>query len=150
MEEEMTEKDTLSPARRRAVQALVSAVSLDEAAEKARVRKETLWRWLSHDGKFQQAVKEERRRQRTAACIAAEALLSAAVETLEKAMHDESLPPEVRVEASRATFEVAIQLYKLTALEDRIAALDTLVKERAAKGAESSEGRKGLAAEKAA
>jgi hypothetical protein len=127
------ERNELSPARRRAVKALVSAVSLDEAADRARVRKATLWRWLGHDGQFQQAVKEERKRQRTAACIAAEALLCVAVDTLEKAMHDESLSPKVRVEASRATFDVAIQLYKLTALEDRITALEGWSKERAAK-----------------
>jgi hypothetical protein len=136
----------LSPARRRAVEALVSSVSFEEAAEKARIREQTLWRWLAHDREFQQAVKDERRRHRTAACIAAEALLSVAVETLEKTMRDENLAPEVRVEASRATFEIAMQLYKLTALEDRILALEAWSKERAKKSEAGGEMQKGAAA----
>lgn len=126
----MTARNTLSPTRRRAVQALVSAVSFDEAALAARVRKETLWRWLAHDGDFQQAVKDERKRKRIVECIAAEALLGVAVETLEKAMADESLSAKVRVEASRATFEIAMQLYKLTVLEERLTALEEWSKER--------------------
>ena len=103
----MSEMKALTPTRRRAVQALLNAASFEEAADKARVRPETLWRWLGHDEGFQQALDQERRKQRAANCVAAEALLSVAVETLEKAMHDETLAPEVRVEASKATFEIA-------------------------------------------
>ena len=126
----MSETKSLSATRRRAVQALVTAASFEEAAEKARIRPDTLWRWLAHDAEFQEAVKEERRQQKTANCIAAEALLGLAVTTLENAMQDENLPAEVRVEASRATFEIAMQLYKLTALEDRLSALEAWWKER--------------------
>jgi hypothetical protein len=142
----MTERKELSPARLRAVQALVTAASFEEAVERARVRKETLWRWLAHDGAFQQALKEERKHHRTLAAMAAEALLGAAVETLEKVIQDDSQPPELRVEASRATFEIAMQLYKLTALEERIAALESWLKERKAKTAAGVELRKSAAA----
>jgi hypothetical protein len=55
-----------------------------------------------------------------------------AVETLEKVMRDETLEPEVRVEAARTTFEVAMQLYKLTVLEDRLVALEARWKEQEA------------------
>jgi hypothetical protein len=105
---------------------------VEEAAESARIRPETLWRWLAQDVAFQQALKQERRQQREAACIAAEALMGLAVETLEKVMRDETLEPEVRVEAARTTFEVAMQLYKLTVLEDRLVALEARWKEQEA------------------
>lgn len=130
----MTEK-RLSPARRRAIQALISATSLEEAAQKARIREETLWRWLGHDEAFQQAVNEERRRQREAACLAAESLLTVAVQTLEDVLNDDSAAAEARVEAARVTFEIAIQLYKMTVLEQRVSALETWSKERRAKKA---------------
>ena len=139
----MTQSTKLSPARRRAIQALVSATSLEEAAAAARVREETLWRWLGHDEAFQEAVKEERRRQREVACIAAESLLSVAVETLQEVLGDDSVEAEARVEAARATFEIAVQLYKLTVIEERVSALENWSKERrAAKAVE----RKPLAA----
>ena len=120
----MSETKALTTARRRAVQALATVPSVEEAAERARVRPETLWRWLLQDTAFQQALKHERRQQREATCIAAEALMGLAVETLEKAMQDETLEPEVRVEAARTTFEIAMQLYKLTVLEERLTALE--------------------------
>ena len=129
----MAQSKQLSPARRRAVQALISATSLEEAAEQARVREDTLWRWLGHDEAFQEAVKEERRRHREIACMAAESLLSVAVRTLEEVLGDDSVAAGERVEAARATFEIAIQLYKLTVLEERISVLESWSKERQAK-----------------
>jgi len=129
----MTQETRLSPARKRAIQALVSATSLQEAADKARIRQETLWRWLGHDEAFQSAVKQQRRRQREAASIAAESLLSVAVETLEQVLRDDSATAEARVEAARTTFEIAIQLYKLTVLDDRVSALESWSKDRRVK-----------------
>ena len=132
----MRENKQLSPARRRAVQALITANSLEEAAEAARVREETLWRWLGHDEAFQEAVKAERRRRREVACIAAESLLSVAVESLDEVLKDDRTDPDVRVEAARATFEIAIQLYKLTVLEDRVGALEAWSRHRKANRAD--------------
>ena len=120
----MIETKPLSAARRRAARALAAAPSFEEAAECARVRPETLWRWLGQDPAFREAVGQQRRLQKEASCIAAEALLSIALTALENALQDETLEPEVRVEAARATFDVAIQLYKLTALESRLTALE--------------------------
>ncbi len=126
----MMQTKKLSAARRRAVRALVSASSLADAASQARVREETLWRWLSHDEDFRQAVKNERAQRREVACMAAESLLQVAVETLETVLMDGSVAAETRVAAARATFEIAVQLYELTVLEQRVDALEGRSRER--------------------
>ena len=126
----------LSPARRRAIQALVSASTIHEAAAQARVREDTLWRWLAQDEDFQSVLKQERSRRREVASIASESLLQAAVETLERVLCDEGSPDDVRVEAARTAFEVAAQLYKITVLDERVSALEVWTQQRRAKRAE--------------
>jgi hypothetical protein len=140
----MTASKQLSPARRRAIQALVSAPSVQEAAARARVREETLWRWLGRDEAFQEEVKQERRRQREAACIAAESLLAVALEALGKVLNDETAEAAARVEAARATFDIAVELYKLTILDERVGALEDWAKRR--RGKKTAELKRGAAA----
>ena len=120
----MKEEKRLSAARRRAVRAMVSSATLEEAAAQARVRPDTLWRWLGNDDDFQRAVEQERTKQRQAACMAAESLLVTAAETLQKVLDDPAADAATQIEATRATLEMAVQLYKLTVLEKRVIALE--------------------------
>ena len=115
----------LAPKKAQAIAALLSAPSVDKAAEVAGVSKRTLWRWLRED-----AFKAELIRAEGEAIADATrrlvGLQGAALAVVEETLADRFQPSAVRLQAAKLVFDVLMKLRSLNALEERLARLEAL------------------------
>ncbi|HEX9989977.1 MAG TPA: helix-turn-helix domain-containing protein [Chloroflexia bacterium] len=117
----------LSSRKQRALLAMMEGVDIRHAARQADVPERTLRRWLAEDIQFQTALREA---ESHAISLAATRLIGAAdtaATTLLVLMLDEHMPPNVRLRATVAAFELIIKLREMTGLERRLVELEQLV-----------------------
>jgi AcrR family transcriptional regulator len=114
----------------RAVGALITSTSIEEAAKAAGVGTRTLYAWLN-DREFQGQYRAARREVVGQALAQLQKVSSLAVNTLAEIMEDSEAPAGSRVSASRAVLELAIRAVEL---EDVMARLERLEEEVAKSG----------------
>jgi len=109
--------------KEKALEALLEAKTLTEAAERAGIAKSTLWRWLG-DPQFQAGFRERRTEitRQIVARLRVAGTRAAAV--LQELADDPEAPASARVSAARAILENAFRGFELEDLEARIAGLE--------------------------
>ncbi len=108
--------------------ALACGATVESAARKASVSESTIYRRLKEPG-FQRdlAKLQSEMVQRATAMLTASTLESA--KTL-LSLQDPSMPPAVRLGAARAVVDFGVKMRQLVELEERLAAMEALLKDR--------------------
>ena len=108
--------------------ALACGATVESAARKASVSERTIYRRLKDPG-FQRdlAKLQSEMVQRATAMLTASTLESA--KTL-LSLQDPSMPPAVRLGAARAVVDFGVKMRQLVELEERLAAMEAILKER--------------------
>jgi transposase len=112
--------------RERAIAALLSAPSLEQAAKKAGVSKATLHQWMK-EAEFKAALRTARQEVLEAAVSRLQAVTNEAVNTLQRALT--CAVPTVEVSAARAILEYSFRSQELEDLEARLTSLEERLKE---------------------
>lgn len=119
----MSDTQTLSPAKRRAVAALLTERDVRAAAMLARVGESTLHRWLKDDS-FKAALREAESSAIDATVRRLAELTGRAVETLDAEMTNQQTPSAVRIRAADVVLSRLTDMRRLHGMEERIAALE--------------------------
>jgi hypothetical protein len=114
----------LSRRAEEAIAALLTAETVEQAAQHAGIGYRTLHRWLREDIAFQQAYLHARREVVHQAQAQIQKATGRAVATLLAVMDDPLTPPGAKVTAARVILEHAIKAIELNDLEARIVALE--------------------------
>ncbi|MGA2400970.1 MAG: hypothetical protein ABSG91_04595 [Syntrophobacteraceae bacterium] len=120
----------LNGKKTRALSALLSCKSVEEAAQQAGVSKTTLFRWLREDEEFQSEYTKAGSQLMEEVLRQLQQICTGAVETLADVMADGEATASSRVTAARATLELTLKIEDQRCLERRIGRLEA----RAAKG----------------
>jgi hypothetical protein len=115
--------------RELAINALLSASSLREAAKEAGIAEATLHRWLK-DEAFQTAYRAAKREVVNHAICRLQRSSGQAVKTLEDVMKDGGSPATSRVSAAKIILEMALKGVEVEDLEKRITDLEKFVREK--------------------
>lgn len=118
----------LSRKAEEAIAALLTAETVEHAAQQAGIGYRTLHRWLREDTDFQQAYRLARREVVHQAQAQIQKATGKAVATLLAVMDDPLAPPGAKVTAARVILEQAVRAIELDDLEARIAALEQVQK----------------------
>jgi hypothetical protein len=113
----------LGPKKERAILALLSSRSVEEAARVAEVDPRTLYRWMKERA-FSAAYREARRTAFSQAVARLEQLASAAAMTLGKVMLDLKTPPSTKVRAADSVLNHTIKAVDREDIQPRLAALE--------------------------
>ncbi len=108
----------------KAIAALLTEPTIEEAARVAGVGRRTLFRWLAEDAAF---VAELRTAEEAAIDHAARRLVGlqdAAINVLSDVLTAPDVAPGVRVRAASLIVELSLRLRELRSLEERVAALE--------------------------
>jgi hypothetical protein len=122
----MTRNETSSPLsakQQRAIAALLTKPTIEEAAKAAGVSRATLYRWLAERA-FQTALADAERRLLETTSRGLIALSTKALAVTEAVLDDQSVPASTRLRAADVTLNRLLQLRELVSLEERIAALE--------------------------
>ena len=111
----------LSPVKRRAVLALVEHGAVSKAADACNVSRMSIYRWM-REPLFTQALREASESQVEQASRRLTALMSRAIDELERLLSDEST--QQRRLAVDSILSHGIRLRELTELEQRVANLE--------------------------
>jgi len=114
----------LSRKAEEAIAALLTAETVEHAAQQAGIGYRTLHRWLREDADFQHAYRRARREVVHQAQAQIQKATGRAVATLIAVMDDPLAPPGAKVTAARVILEQAIRAIELDELEARITALE--------------------------
>src|SRR5262245_58621371 len=107
-----------------AISALLSASSVEEAAQQAGIGGRTLHRWLREDEKFQQAYRVARREVVKQAQAQLQRATGQAVATLLAVMDDPLAMPSAKVSAAKTVLDFALRAVEIDDLEARVVALE--------------------------
>ena len=118
----------LSRKAEEAIAALLTAETVEHAAQQAGIGYRTLHRWLREDADFQQAYRYARREVVHQAQAQIQKATGKAVATLLAVMDDPLAPPGAKVTAARVILEQAVRAIELDDLEARITALEQVQK----------------------
>ena len=121
------QKSDLTPKQEKAIGALLSESTMEEAAEAAGVNRATIFRWLQQE-EFQTAYTQVRRESVKHAIARLQNRSSEAVEVLAEIMKDEMNAPFARVSAAKAIIEYSIKAVEVEDLAKRLAELEALFK----------------------
>ena len=123
------EGDALEPGQTAFVQALLSARTVEGAADLAQISRRTAHRWLAEP-----TVQDALRRTQNAALQQVTHRLvagaSEAAETLRAIHTDAKTPPSVRVSAARVCLELGQRFIETTDLASRLAEVERRLKEK--------------------
>jgi len=119
----MARSGTLSAVQERALLALLSERTAEDAAIAAKVGLRTLWRWLK-DPAFSLAYRTLRAEAVSVAVGRLQQASAKAVDTLTGVMEDGNAPAAVKVTAASRILDLAIRATELEELKRRIAALE--------------------------
>ena len=120
----MEEQPELNAKQERALVALMTCHTLDEAADQASVGQRTLRRWLQQEA-FQNAFQDLRREAMASASTYLRTLAWEAVSTLRAVMTDDANAPGSRVSAARTLLEHAQRAVEFEDLSLRVDALES-------------------------
>lgn len=116
----------LSPRQQRAVMALLSCPSIEQAAKQAGIGARTLHRWLT-DPDFQAALTEAEGAAIAEATRRLVGLSDAAITTVASLMLDKGNSPTVRLRAATSVLDYLLRLRELANVEERLAALEAAI-----------------------
>lgn len=119
-------EDALTAAQHRAVVALLTEPTLQEAAKTAGVNRSTIYRWLQ-ESDFQAAYREARRQAMRRATARLQEISSEAVEVLREVMGDKAQQGAARVGAARIVLDYAAKMTETEDLATSIEELKTMV-----------------------
>jgi len=106
--------------------ALLTEPTVEKAAKKTGIATTTAFRWLQ-ESNFQEQYKEARRKTVSQAISQIQQASSKAVQTLRDVMEDTAAPPASRVNAAKATLELAFKTIEIEDLAQRIGKLEVLL-----------------------
>jgi len=110
--------------QKKALAALLSASTKQEAARAAGVSYATLRRWLSEDADFQQAYNDELQGIVERAAVQARQGMTEAVTALREIVADGEAAQNTKVAAARTILESGAKLIEMQSFEARLAALE--------------------------
>lgn len=113
------------------IAALLSARTLQDAAQTAGISVRTLRRWLENDD-FREKYRRAKSELVGFATGRLKGAMAKAVAVLEDVAETKDSPPAARVSASRAIVELALHSHEVEAMEDRIAELERRLNEEQA------------------
>lgn len=123
----MAKNGSLTPRQLKTIEAMLTADSVNQAAEKTGVGQRTLYRWLAEDDQFRAQL----RKAQDQAIDAAVSLLSgearAAALTLREIHRDKEINAAVRVQAARAILIENLKVREQRDLLERLEALEAKV-----------------------
>jgi hypothetical protein len=123
----------LTAKQAQAIEALLSEPTQEKAAEKAKVSRATLARWLA-EPVFRQALKEARNQLLENILTALQAASVKAVQTLGEVMDDTTAQPSARVSAAKAVLDNLLRSREQLELEERLKTLEELLQQPTQKG----------------
>ena len=115
--------------KKRALAALLTACTVQEAARRAKVSYATLRRWLSSDSEFRREYSAALQELVEGAAVQARASMGEAVAVLREVMVDTEAAPNTRVAAARTIIDSGARLIEMQSYETRIAELERVLLE---------------------
>jgi len=115
-------RETLTARQEKAVVALITSKSLEEAAQKSGVSPKTLYRWRHEDPLFATAWHSARREALDAGVSALQSGVSEAVQVLRECLTERN--PHVRIRAALGLIEHGLAAHQSFELEQRIRQLE--------------------------
>ena len=119
----------LSVKQEKAIIALLTHGSVENAAHAAGVGVRTLYRWLKEDDDFEAAYRAAKREAYGQSIARLHHLSSAAVSTLGKVMLDPKTPPATRVRAADSILNHTTKAIEVEGVEERMAELEQAVED---------------------
>jgi len=119
-------RDGLSPGQGRAISALLTCQSIEQAAKQAGIGARTLHRWLT-DPDFQAALTEAEGAAIAEATRRLVGLSDAAITTVASLMLDKGNSPTVRLRAATSVLDYLLRLRELKNVEERLTALEAAI-----------------------
>lgn len=110
--------------QKKALAALLTASTVNAAAQTAEVGYSTLRRWLKEDDAFRRAYQEALAALLEDAAVQAKMSLSPALSTLREIVEDQSSAVPVRVQAARALLDYGLKLTEIMDVLERLEALE--------------------------
>ena len=115
-------RETLTPKQERAIAALITSKTLEEAAQRAGVSPRTLYRWQHEDPLFQVEWRSARRAALDAGLAALQSGVGEAVQVLRESLKERN--PHVRIRAALGLLEHGLAANAQLELEARLKALE--------------------------
>ena len=116
--------NTLSLQKTKALQALLTCPTRNEAAAKAGITPKTLRNWLNHDSEFKAAYLRATDELLAEASLQAKVTVSPALDTLRGIMQDTDAPAAARVTAARAVLDYSLKLQESAEFAQRLSDLE--------------------------
>ena len=120
----MNETGRLSGKQEKAIVALVSNKSIDDAAKSSGIGRTTFFKWLQDDA-FQDAYRRARTKIVQQAIAKMQNASGLAVSVLEEIMSDKEAPPSTRVNAAKAVLETSLKAVELEDILRRIERIES-------------------------
>lgn len=111
--------------RDKAIMALLTQPTIQEAAKSIGISDTTLWRWMQEE-EFSTRYKEAKQLAFNQAMGRLQQVSSIAVDTLQSVMEDETAPPSSRVSAAKTVLELSHKSFEIQELAEKIAELERL------------------------
>jgi hypothetical protein len=124
---------TLSPKEQRALQALLTSMTSEEAAKAAKMSSVTLWR-IKRDPKFRVIYDKVRRELARHAMDAMPRQVPNAVQTIVDIVTDKSTPTATRFAAAKFMVSFAKETIGVEDVKERLSELEFFIKYKMAKG----------------
>ena len=115
---------TLTPSQHKAIEALLIASDVKDAAKRAGVAYSTLRGWLAADAAFAAAYADARRQATEQALAVIQASARDAAGVLAEIMNDPDVPPAHRLNAAWRVLELATRAIERDEIERRLADLE--------------------------
>ena len=117
----------ISPAQRKAIEALATGHTVDDSALLSGVTPQTVYRWR-RQAEFRAALNEMSDQLLQEASTQLVASVSGAISTLRRIAADEEAPASTQVAAARAILDAVLKLREQLELLERIEALEAQVR----------------------
>ncbi len=125
-----TTTDKLNAKQDKAIAALLSSATIQNAAKEAGISERQIHRWLADDQEFDAAYRRARWRATQQAIARLQQLSSAAVTVLISIAADKHMPPSSRVAAASKLLDLALRAVEVEELEARLTALEAAAKDK--------------------
>jgi DNA-binding MurR/RpiR family transcriptional regulator len=123
--------EKFSRSSERAIVALLSEPTIQEAALKSGISETTLWRWLQRPD-FNEQYREARKRMVEVAIAQLQQACGEAVTTLRTVMKNTRAAPSARVMAAKACLDTTLKKIEADDLEARISELEKIISQSGA------------------
>jgi len=121
--------EPLTPKQEALIVLLCSGIHIVTAAKNIGIAEKTAHRWLKLPH-FQQVYRAAQQSLFNEALQGLQGKIRKAIDTLDRNMDSEDAPASTQVRAAQIVLEQSIAIYKLSELEDKMAALETYIKQQ--------------------